>query len=76
MNHYVPIALAVCALVGPLGCQFLGGAAVGAGATGAAYEIQNERALDELERDYRAGRISRDEYLDRKNDIEKRSIIQ
>lgn len=53
-----------------------GGAAVRAGAANAANESQNERALAELVRDYRAGRISRDGSLDRKYDSEKRSIIQ
>ncbi len=76
MKTPLTIALALCALFGPLGCQFLGGAAVGAGATGAAYEIQNKRALDELERDYAAGGISREDYLERKHDIEKRSVIR
>ena len=62
-------------VAGALGCQFLGGAAVGAGATGAAYEYETKRALDDLERDFRAGRISREEYLARKRDLEKGSIV-
>jgi hypothetical protein len=58
------------------GCEFLGGAAVGAGATGAGYEIQAKRQLDQLEEDYRAGRISREEYLARRRQIEEQSVIQ
>jgi uncharacterized membrane protein len=67
--------LVICLVSGAAGCQFLGGAAVGAGATGAAYEYENKRALELVERDFAAGRISRDEYLERKRDIEKRSIV-
>lgn len=60
-----------------LGCSrgAVGGAAVGAGAAGAAYEYQNRKAIKSLERDWKAGKISKDEYLRRKKDIEKRSII-
>lgn len=52
-----------------------GGAAAGAAATGGAYEYQNKRAMDELEEEYEAGRITRDEYERRKDEIEDRSIV-
>ena len=55
--------------------RFLGGAAVGAGGTGAAYEYQNKKALEDLEEDFERGRIGREEYLERKREIEKRSVI-
>ncbi|HZD39618.1 MAG TPA: hypothetical protein VE131_02785 [Terriglobales bacterium] len=59
------------------GCspQFWGGAAAGALGTGAGYEYNSKRQMDKLEEDYRSGRISREEYLDRKRQIEKGSII-
>ena len=57
------------------GCEFLGGAAVGSLATGAGYEINSKRQMDKLEDERRSGRISRDEYQDRKRQIEKGSII-
>ena len=57
------------------GCQFLGGAAVGAAATGAGYEIQAKRQMDKLEDDYKHERISRKEYEQRKKQIEAGSII-
>jgi hypothetical protein len=57
------------------GCQFLGGAAVGALATGAGYEINANRQLDRLEDDYRRERISRRQYEERKSQIERGSII-
>jgi len=57
------------------GCAFLGGAATGALATGAGYEYNAKRQMDRLEEDRRSGRISREEYLDRKQQIERGSII-
>ena len=69
--------IAVLLLVGvtQTGCQFLGGAATGALATGAGYEIQNRRQMDRLEDDFRNRRISREEYESRKRQIESGSII-
>jgi hypothetical protein len=57
------------------GCEFLGGAAVGSLATGAGYEINANRQMDRLEDDFRRGRISREEYQDRKRQVERGSII-
>ena len=61
--------------LGQSGCAFLGGAAVGAGATGAAYEYQAYRQMEKLEDDYKAERISRKEYETRKKQIEAGSIL-
>jgi hypothetical protein len=57
------------------GCQFAAGAATGALATGAGYEINAKRQMDRLEDDYRHERISRREYEARRNQIERGSII-
>ena len=57
------------------GCEFLGGAATGALATSAGYEINNKRQMDRLEDDYRHERISRREYEERKRQIESGSVI-
>jgi hypothetical protein len=57
------------------GCAFLGGAAVGAAGTGAAYEYSSKRQLDRLEEDYKAGRITREEYLSRRKQIDEGSIL-
>jgi hypothetical protein len=62
-------------LFGQAGCEFVGGAAVGAGATGAAYEYNAYRQMQKLEEDYKAERISRREYEERKKQIEAGSII-
>ncbi len=57
------------------GCEFIGGAAVGALGTGAAYEYNAKRQMDKLEEDYKNERISRKEYESRKKQIEAGSII-
>ena len=57
------------------GCEFVAGAATGALATGAGYEINANRQLDRLEDDFRRERISRREYERRKNQVERGSII-
>lgn len=57
------------------GCEFVAGAATGALATGAGYEINAKRQMDRLEDDYRHERISRREYEARKSQIEGGSII-
>lgn len=57
------------------GCEFVAGAATGALATGAGYEINARRQMDRLEDDYRRERISRREYERRKNQLERGSVI-
>lgn len=61
--------------LGQAGCQFIGGAATGAGATGAAYEYNAYRQMQQLEEDFKAERISRREYEERKKQIEAGSLI-
>jgi len=64
-------------LVFTAGCSrdMVGGAALGAGAAGAAYEYSNKEALEDLDNDFQSGRISRDEYLRRKGEIERKSLV-
>ena len=71
-------ALATLLLLGNLGlagCEFVAGAATGALATGAGYEINAKRQMDRLDDDYRRERISRREYQRRREQIERGSII-
>ena len=68
-------ALLLLAGLTQAGCQFAAGAATGALATGAGYEINSKRQMDRLEDDFRRERISRREYEERKRQIEKGSII-
>ena len=72
MKRY--LLLIILAITQP-SCAFLGGAATGATVAGAGYEIQAKRQMDRLEEDYRNKRISREEYEDRKQQIQKGSII-
>ncbi len=63
-----------------VGCgRFSGGAATGAAVgvlgTGAAYEYQTKRQLDILDEDFKAGRITQEEYEIRNDQIRKGSII-
>lgn len=76
-NKWLLVAAMACLLAGNTACSrsFVGGAAVGAGGAGAAYEYQNKKALDDLEADLKAGRITQEEYLRRKAEIQKRSLI-
>jgi hypothetical protein len=67
--------LVLLAAVAQSGCAFLGGAATGALATGAGYEYNAKRQMDRLDEDLRGGRISREEYNDRKRQIERGSVI-
>jgi hypothetical protein len=69
------LILATLVILGPWGCAFVGGAALGTLATGAAYEISNKQQMDRLEDDYINERISRTEYEQRKRQIEAGSII-
>jgi uncharacterized membrane protein len=49
----------------------------GTAAGGAAgYEYSNKRAMDQLNEDYKAGRINKDEYERQKKEIQDRSLIQ
>ena len=68
-------ALMLLASITQWGCEFIGGAAAGALATGAGYEINAKRQMDRLDRDYRNERISRREYEARRRQIESGSII-
>jgi hypothetical protein len=65
-NHEKASNLLVFLSLAQCGCAFLGGAATGALAIGAGYEINSKRQMDKLEDDYMNERISRREYEERK----------
>jgi hypothetical protein len=70
--------LSILFLLGTLGlagCEFVAGAATGALATGAGYEINSKRQMDRIEDDYRNERIGRRDYERRREQIERGSII-
>lgn len=71
------IVLAAAFFVAVTGCSSkLGNMAVGAGAAGAAYEYSNKRQMEELEKEYADGKISKEEYDRRRKEIEGRSVVQ
>jgi hypothetical protein len=74
MKRLVTMALMLAAL-SQSGCAFLGGAAAGTAATGAAYELGAKRQMDRLDEDFKNERISRQEYEARKKQIEAGSIL-
>jgi hypothetical protein len=67
--------LVLVAGLGQSGCQFLGGAAVGALGTSAGYEYNSYSKMNQLEDDYKREKISRRDYEARKSQIEKGSIL-
>jgi hypothetical protein len=69
------ILLVLLASITQWGCEFLGGAAVGGLATGAGYEYNAKRQMDRLDDDLRDEKISRREYEERRQQIERGSII-
>jgi ribulose kinase len=75
MEKYFLLSLLIMLALAQSSCALIGGAATGAVATTAAYEIQAKRQMDRVEEDFKKRRISREEYEDRKRQIEKGSIV-
>jgi hypothetical protein len=77
VKHFVLFVSAIFVITSMQGCskEVIGGAAVGAAGVGAAYEYQNKKQMDRLEEDFKAGTITKEEYLKRKEDIKSGSII-
>lgn len=71
MRDLLRLIIVLLALGLLTGCAAL----VGAGAAGGAYEYQNKQQLEKLEEDFKKGTMSRDEYLERKKQIEGGSVI-
>jgi len=71
------LGIASLPLIFTIGCsrEVVGGAALGAGAAGAAYEYSNKERLEDLRQEYESDQISREEYLRRKQEIEEKSLI-
>lgn len=60
------------------GCsgQFWGGGAAGAVASGGGYEYNMDRQMKKVEEDYAAGRIKKEEYEIRKDQIQRDSLLK
>jgi hypothetical protein len=68
-------AFLLLAALGVSGCEFIAGAATGALATGAGYEINAKRQMDRLDEDFRRERIGRREYEARRQQLERGSVV-
>jgi hypothetical protein len=75
MKKHIAYLLLIGLAIGQSACEFVGGAAAGALASGAGYEYQAKRQMDRLDEDLRNERISRREYESRRQQIERGSII-
>ena len=58
------------------GCEALVGGAVGAGATGGGYEYHLDRQKNKVQEDFDEGRITKEEYEIRMDQIQRDSFIQ
>lgn len=76
MRRWIMIVLTALIGLSQLGCSrdFWGGAAAGAVGAGAGYELKARQEMKQLEEDYEEGKITREEYEQRKKQIEKGSI--
>ncbi len=79
MNKSVIALVLLGVLTAGCSTDFWGGGAAGAGAgvvgTGAAYELKARQQLQQLESDYKDGRINKQEYDIRKDQIQKGSLV-
>lgn len=71
----IAIAVVGASLTAACTQRHVAGGLLGGAAVGGAYEYQNKRALDRLEHQWRAGRISDREYHRRREEIDDRSIF-
>lgn len=71
MTRMLQLAVAAAFALALSGCAALAGGAV----AGGAYEYQNKKQLETLEQQFEAGEISREEYLQRKEEIESGSVV-
>ena len=69
-------ALVLCAPLLLGGCAALVGGAVGAGGTAGGYEVHLSNMRERVQKDYEAGRISKEEYEIRLDQIRRDSAVQ
>ena len=77
MKKYVLIMATLSFAAFLTGCNksFWGGAATGAVGAGAGYELRARQQAEKLEEDYEAGRISKEQYEERREQLERQSIF-
>jgi hypothetical protein len=69
------VLTAVCLTAAGCSGAFWGGTAGGAGGTATAYELRARQQLQQIEDDYKAGKMDQREYEIRKDQIEKNSVV-
>lgn len=74
-SFIIIVFMALAAFVLPGCSSFLAGTGTGVAGAGAAYEINAKKQMDKLNEDYKAGKITKQEYEARKDQIKKGSII-
>ncbi|RMH35231.1 MAG: hypothetical protein D6690_09475 [Nitrospirae bacterium] len=72
------LALVLVVTPGLVSCsgKFVGGTAVGVLGAGAGYEYKAKKEMDRIQEELEAGRMSKEEYEIRKDQIERMSVIQ
>jgi hypothetical protein len=73
------VVAGLCLGLAAAGCvpaAILGGAAVGAAGTAAVVEQRKKVALAELDQQFEQGKISKEEYLERKREIENTGAVR
>ena len=73
-SFVIIVFMALAAVVLP-GCSFLAGTGAGVVGAGASYEVNARKQMDKLDEDYKAGKITKQEYETRKDQIKKGSLI-
>jgi hypothetical protein len=80
MKHPTLTIACLVLLMGLTGCSPVGsgilGGVVGAGATGGGYEYHLKRQKNRVEEDFKAGKIDKNEYEIRKDQIVRDSLLQ
>lgn len=76
MRKLATVAVLVGSLFATSGCAFLAGGAVGGGGTAAGYEVHLDNERDRVEEAYKEGRMSREEYDIRIDQIRRDSAVQ
>lgn len=71
MRNLIKLTVILLTLGSLWGCAVL----AGAGGAGGAYEYRTKQQLNKLEEEFRKGKITRDEYLQQKKQIEEGSAI-
>ena len=78
MKNYISVITLLFFMLAASGCSgaFWGGAASGVAGTGAGYEYNAHKQLERIESDYQAGRITKEEYNIRKDQIKDMSVFE